>query len=184
MVGSLGRHSSGRQFPVLGTLHLVAGVAGAEASVLFTVAIADSVGLRPGHSPATAIAIALLSVGLLADMGLSPYGIPSTGVQVPARWRVSWPRPLWTVCYGFLLGATVLTRMSSSTVLVALPAVALAFGASVPSLVFAASYGAVRSGIVFVSRPGDDWRDGLVPHPAYGGCCLVAAISVVLVGVT
>lgn len=153
MLGSVNRGALGAMLVPARLIHVLLGAIGGVCAVLFARYIADEVGIQPGSKAALVTGGTLVVVAMLRDMGILPFPVPSTAVQVPKEWRYTLPGLLWVALFGWLLGLTFLTRSSTAVVTISLFTAGFAFAAMLPPIIFGAVYGLVRTSIV-LTGPG------------------------------
>src|SRR4051794_22919447 len=119
------------------------------ALVLFAagaIAVAAAVGLVLGSLGSSALiplAIALAVLGVLREAGLVRLPLPQWRRQVPERWHLELPLPVWALGYGGGLGAGVLTYQPVATFLVL--AVAAAASGTTAAVLALSAFGAGRA---------------------------------------
>ncbi len=145
----MNRRALGSRYFGYAVLHVLAGAAGGIAAVGLVRLIASELGLEIGGLGAAVLAAAIIGAGILADLEVLPLPIPSGGAQVPAMWRTTTHPLFWVPAFGFLLGATFFTRITSAAVLFALVGAGLVIADPALAAVFGLAYGAARTSIVF-----------------------------------
>lgn len=149
MLGSLNRATLPASLPLWQLMHVLGALFGSigAAWILRTLTSGHLI----GSPTAFMVGVILFGIALLLDAIPNRFNAPSTGAQVPAGWRLYYSRWAWVPGYGFLLGLTILTRNTSwvtwAAFLVFIPIVPLAW-----SLAFAATYGASRASIVYLTN--------------------------------
>lgn len=142
-----------------------------------------------GVEPSSAVSFAVSGVLLLLALILDWKGIrtPSTGQQVPAGWRQTMRPTAWVGGFGFILGFAFLTRIPIASLWAVFVAASLTPDRLSVALLFGATFGLIRSLVVF--RPAtavaerQTGRERLVDQSVglsavVLGSVLVAAISV------
>src|SRR4029453_1006927 len=120
---------------------------GAIAVAALVGALLGALGALIGREVALVVA-GLAMLAAAREAGLLPIPLPQVRRQVPERWRVELPLPLWSIGYGAGLGAGFLTFQPVATFWVACAAaVALANPAAA-----AACFAAYGAGRAFMAR--------------------------------